>query len=80
MILATFLVAPTLRFFKDAMVEMVRMEEMDVMEQLVFKDHQDPKGILVHQVDLEDFKVGQELWDQLDHKDLPDLLDLGVEV
>ena len=61
------------------MVEIVRMEEMDVMECLVLKDHLDLKGNLVQQVDLQDLKARQELGDHLDHKDLLDQLDQGVE-
>ena len=61
------------------MVEMVRMEEMAVMECLVLKDPKDLKESLVQQVDLQDLKVSQELGEQLDHKDLLDQLDQGVE-
>ena len=61
------------------MVEMVIMEEMDVMECLVLKDCQDLEENLVQQVDLQDLKVSQGLGEQLDHKDLLDQLDKGVE-
>ena len=65
--------------FEVVMVEMVSVEEMDVMECLVLKDHQDLKENLVQQVDLQDLKASQELGEQLDHKDLLDQLDQGVE-
>ena len=43
---------------------------------------QGPKDLeenLVQQVDLQDLKASQELGEQLDHKDLLDQLDQGVE-
>ena len=52
--------APTLSCFKVVMVEMVNMEEMDVMECLVLKDHKDLQVNLVQQVDLQDLKASQE--------------------
>ena len=61
------------------MVEMVSLEEMGVMECLVLKDHKDLEENLVQQVDLQDLKASQELEEQLDHKDLLDQLDQGVE-
>jgi hypothetical protein len=63
------------------MVEMVIMEEMDVMDYLVLKDCQDPKGSLIQQVDLQDLKASRELGEQLDrhHKELLDHPDQGVE-
>ena len=42
------------------MIEMVNMEEMDVMECLVLKDHKDLQVNLVQQVDLQDLKASQE--------------------
>ena len=42
------------------MVEIVNMEEMDVMECLVLKDHKDLQVNLVQQVDLQDLKASQE--------------------
>jgi hypothetical protein len=61
------------------MVEMVIMEEMDVMDCLVLKDPKDLKGSLVQQVDPQDLQASQELGGQLDHKELLDHLDQGVE-
>ena len=61
------------------MVEMVSMEEMGMMEYLVLKDQQDLQGNLVQQVDLQDIKASQELGEHLDHKELLDQLDQGVE-
>ena len=65
--------------FKAMMVKMVSMEETDVMECLVLKDHQDLQGNLVQQVDLQDLKASKELGEHLDHKELLDQLDQGVE-
>ena len=65
--------------FEVVMVEMVRMEEMDVMDCLVLEDPKGLKENLVQQVDLQDLKVSQELGEQLDNKDLLDQLDQGVE-
>ena len=61
------------------MVEMVNMEEMDVMECLVLKDHKDLQVNLVQQVDLQDLKASQEQEEHLDHEELLDPLDQGVE-
>ena len=58
------------------MVEMVTLEEMAVMDCLMFKD---PKENQVWQVDLQVLKTSQELGEQLDHKDMLDQLDRGVE-
>ena len=71
--------APTSRYFEVVMVEMVTLEEMAVMDCLVLKDPKDLKENLVQQVDLQDLKASQELGEQLDHKDLLDQLDQGVE-
>jgi hypothetical protein len=61
------------------MAEMVSMEEMAVMDCLVLKDPKDLKENLVQQVDLQDLKASQELGEQLDHEDMLDQLDQGVE-
>ena len=61
------------------MVEMVNMEEMDVMECLVLKDHKDLQVNLVQQVDLQDLKASQGRGEHLDHEELLDQLDQGVE-
>ena len=61
------------------MVEMVNMEGMDVMKCPVLKDQQDLQGNLVQQVDLQDLKASQELGEHLDHKEMLDQLDQGVE-
>ena len=70
---------PTSKYFVVVMVEMVTLEEMAVMDCLVLKDPKDLKENLVQQVDLQDLKASQELGEQLDHKDLLDQLDQGVE-
>ena len=72
-------IAPTMSCFEAVMVEMVNMEEMGVMEYLVVKDHQDLQENLVQQVDLKDLKASQELGEHLDHKELLDQPDQGVE-
>ena len=67
--------------FEVVMVEMVSPEKMDVMDYLELKDPKDPKGIKENlvQMDLWDLKASQELGEQLDHKNLLDQLDQGVE-
>ena len=61
------------------MAETVSMEEMDVMDCQVPKDLRGLQGNLVPPVDPQGHKGRLELGGQLDHRELWDQLDQGVE-